>query len=188
MDFLDLKRNLKINNSAFIEWDIALIADSSTQLYIQAIRGYAVEFELNLRVHEYTLQDVYQPSSGLYSNIFQTIILFLSPEKLLEEFYTLSEIEREDLSVTKLNFYNEFTERFSDSSVILYNLRELNEGIWGNYANKHQASFLFQLRSINIGLMRIANEHSYCYIQDMAITQARSNVALCDPRLYTTAD
>jgi predicted enzyme involved in methoxymalonyl-ACP biosynthesis len=88
--FSDLKKNLKKDFSQFPEIRTAVLADSASQLFCQALKGYGYTQQLNLTTWEADYDRIYETimdeASGLYSFKPDFIIIFQSSRKLLNRF------------------------------------------------------------------------------------------------------
>ena len=71
-------------------------------------------------------------------------------------------------------------------AIILFNFPEIQDSVFGNYANKTEMSFLYQIRRINIGLMDLSRDIKNLFINDLASLQAdHGNDKVIDPKLFT---
>ena len=57
------------------------------------------------------------------------------------------------------------------SKIIYYNYTEINDAVFGNYANKVASSFLYQLRKLNYELMVFATKNPNFYLCDLSSLQ-----------------
>ena len=73
--------------------------------------------------------------------------------------------------------------------IILSNFVMLDDGVFGNYANKVESSYLYQVRKLNYELMNSAIEYKNLFLVDaeqLSSIKGKSNVF--NPRLYVHAD
>lgn len=194
-DFNSLKRNLAIDNEGLLKVRIAVLADSSSQLLVKAVKGYGIEVGLNFEVFEAGYDQVDQlisdNSSQLYEFKPDHIVIFNSTEKLLLKFY-------ESDNGVKVNFashhilwltdiYNKIT-RNSSSKIIYLNFPEINDSVFGNYSNKTESSFLFQFRKLNYELMNFSSKRKNLFICDLAsIQNQQGRDFIFDPKMYVNA-
>jgi hypothetical protein len=68
------------------------------------------------------------------------------------------------------NIYNTIQSNLN-AKVIFYNFTEIDDNVFGNYANKTASSFLFQLRKLNYELMQFAADNPSFYICDLSAIQ-----------------
>ena len=197
MRFLELKKNLKRDFSGFKKIKLALLGDSATQHLTQVIRGYGYEvgFELEVFEADYDQVDrqVLYKASELYQSQPEYVILIQSAQKLKKKFYA-TDISRRHL------FAQAEAERFSGLAaelskniprvkIILANFMELNDNVFGQYANKTEMSLLYQIRQLNCALMTLAINTKNLFICDIAsLTNVFGQTAAVDNRNYIYAD
>jgi len=173
--FLDLKRNLKTDVSAFPELKVSLLGDTATQFLADALRGEAIErgFRLNLYEADYDSaeSEILNLSSGLYVSGAAYTIIFQSTHKLLEKYSVLSPSERDTLADERLAFIRTVCENVR-GRIICYNYPEIGDGVFGGYANKVRASFTYQTRKLNYELMNLAVIFPDLYVCDLCELQA----------------
>ena len=176
-EFSRLKKNLKKDFSSFPKLKVSLLGDSATQLLVTALRGQAYESQLNLDIFEADYDQIplqmNNPSSELHSFQADYVIIFFSTQKLLQHFNKVG--KRQDYAESTVkeieNYFNSVKEGCSKSKVILYNLPFLNNSIFGNYSNKVESSFNFQLRKLNYLLSCSALELNDLHICDLEAIQ-----------------
>lgn len=195
MTFKDLKRNLTKDFSVLPVRRLALLGDSATQFLAKAIRGHGYEEKINFEIFEadYDQLDrqILDPNSELYHSNPEFIVLYLSSEKLWKRFAHLDPKAKPlfaDQILSNLkNWWQNITSN-SKAKIIQFNLVELNDGVFGNFANRAPGSFLFQLRKLNYGLMTLAQGHKQVFIADIAVLASHVGYANAhDPRLYVTS-
>ena len=177
-NFVQIKKNLKKDYSGFKEISIAVLGDSATQLLVQAIRGYGFEYNYDLNILEADYnqveRQVFSNNSELYSFSPEVVIIFKSTQKLLEKYNKSFAQQQLSFAENELNLieqvYSNLTNQLK-TKVIFYNYSEIDDFIFGNYANKVEQSFLFQLRKLNYKLMQFAVRNSDFYICDMSSMQ-----------------
>ena len=64
------------------------------------------------------------------------------------------------------------------AKVIYYNYTEIDDVVFGNYANKTESSFLFQLRKLNYELMVYASKNANLYLCDISAIQNQVGKAI----------
>jgi FkbH-like protein len=196
LDFFQLKKNLKKDFSEFSKHKVALLGDSSTQLLAQTMRGYGYEVGLNLDIYEADYnqieQEVFDTSSGLYSFNPEFIILFNSTQKCLTRFYSSSEQQKKDFAsgyVTKLNELIDNIKEHLPSKIIYCNFIEVNDRVFGNYGNKVDSSFIFQIRKLNYELMLLATAQRNLFINDISTLNNQVGFKFAfDSKIYISAD
>lgn len=197
MRFLELKKNLKKNFLGFKKVKIALLGDSATQHLTQATRGYGYEVGFDLEVFEADYdqidRQILYSASELYKFQPEYVILFQSAQKLKKKFYR-TDISRRHLfaqdEVTRFSgLLAELSKNIQGVKIILANFMELNDSVFGQYANKTNMSFLYQIRHLNCELMALAVNTRNLFVCDIAaLTSVFGHAAALDNRNYINAD
>lgn len=174
IDFKTLKRNLKKDTSQLPQLKLSLIGDSATQFLAVAIKGMGIErgYNVNLFEAEYNQveRQVFDPSSELYQHGAKYTVIFQSTHKLLEHYSAKSASEWHSLADERLNFVRALCENV-EGKIIYYNYPEIDDTVFGSYANKVQESFTYQVRKLNFELMNLAQEYPNLFICDIAALQ-----------------
>jgi len=177
-DFFQLKKNLKNDFSKLPKIKIAILGDSATQLLSQSIKAMGYESNFNLIIYESEYNqiqsEVLDTNSGLYDFNPDVIIIFQSSHKLLLKYNKLNTHEQINIAKHELNEIIKTTniiEKKLTAKIIYYNYNEINDYVYGNYANKIENSFIFQLRKLNYELMVFASKTSGFYLCDISTIQ-----------------
>lgn len=196
MEFSQLKKNLKKDFSSFPVLKVALLADSASQFFNQSLRGYGYTQGINLEIWEADYDQIYQTiideHSFLYSQSPDFIIIYQSSQKLISDFYKKKLSEKQSFAKTHKHFLEQLTNLINsrlNANIIFINYPEINDSIFGNYTNKTTASFLYQLRLMNLNLMELAINVKNVNICDLSTIQnfiGRST--LSSDKMYITAD
>ena len=156
---------------------MALVGDTATQFLATALRGEAISrgYDVNLFEAEYNQveRQFLDPSSELYSFDADYIVLFQSTHKLGEHHSMLAEPEQVKLADTRLDFISSVcqTPQLAGKKIIFMNYPEIEDTVFGSYANQVESSFTWQVRKLNYGLMQLAQQHSNLFICDIAAVQ-----------------
>ena len=74
-------------------------------------------------------------------------------------------------------------------NVLFCNFPELDDAVFGHYANKTNASFLYQLRTLNWGLMNLAQKLKNLHILDFNVLQSRYGYGfITDTKIYVNTE
>ena len=172
--FQALKRNIRKTNSIFSPLKVSLIGDTATQLLAVALKGTAVErgYALDLYEAEYNQveRQVMDPTSELYAHQAQYTLIFQSTHKLLEHFSTADVATRTALAEERIAFLRHACGSIQ-GKVICFNYPEIEDVVFGSYANQLEESFTYQVRKLNYELMLLAQELPNLYICDIAALQ-----------------
>jgi len=195
LDFTSLKKNLKKDFTNLKTIKIAVLGDSATQLIVQAIIGYGFEEGINIKCYEADFdqieRQVLDPSSGLYEFSPEYIFIFHSTQKIVNQFYALDEDMTTGFSEERINnirtLCNALNSR-SSCKIILSNLPEYNDNVFGNYFNKIKGSVGYQLREYNYKLMNVCQEYNNLFINDLNMLQSRYGfLFMFDPKMYVAS-
>ncbi len=177
-DFFQLKKNLKHDFSALKIIKVAVLGDTATQFLTQTIKGLGYDNGLNLKIWEADFnqieRQIYDLSSELYAFKPEIVIVFQSSHKLLGKYNKLQLEQHLGFASNELaaidNIYSNLTSNI-DTKVVYYNYTEIDDAVFGNYANKTESSFLFQLRKLNYELMSLASKKANLYLCDISSIQ-----------------
>jgi FkbH-like protein len=195
-DFSQLNKNLKKDFSALKKIRTAVLGDTSTQFLVNALRGMGYEkgFDIDIWESDYDQIDrqVYDQGSELYEFNPEIVVLFKSSHKLLGKYNKLPNGELSAFASTEIdsikNLYTTLTNNLN-AKIIYYNYTEINDSVFGNYANKTEASFIFQLRKLNYELMLVASEYANLYICDISTIQNQvGKTEFFSPSIYVNSE
>ena len=177
-NFAALKKNLKKDFSGLKQIKLALLGDTATQLLSQTLRAAAFDEGFNLEIWEADFnqieRQVFDNGSELYEFNPDIILVFYSSHKLLGKYNKLKTEEQANLAQSQLELIQNIHTTISaqlKAKIIFYNYTEINDAVFGNYANKAIHSFLYQTRKLNFELMQFAAINSNCYICDLSSIQ-----------------
>ena len=175
--FIQLKKNLKQDNSELPEVKVALAGDTATQLLSTAICGMGVERGYNINIFEAEYNQVERQFLDLSSDLYQFdadfIVIFQSTHKLEEHHSLLSSEQQSTLADDRIAFLTSICEnpRLARKKIIYFNYPEIGDTIFGSYANKVESSFTYQVRKLNYELMRLSQHYQDLFICDLAELQ-----------------
>lgn len=194
--FSDLKKNLKNDFSGLAPVKIALLGDTATQFLGVALRGAGWDAGFDLQIWEADFnqieQQVFNDSSELYTYNPDVIIIFHSAHKLLQKYNRLGPDEYHTLAEQQLGLIHNIAASIKDdlnAKIIYYNYTEIDDSVFGSYANKTPGSFLFQTRELNYGLMLLAVNNPGFYVCDISSIQNQLGKAtLFQPSVYINTE
>ena len=192
MEFKELKRNLKKDVSNLPTIKVSLVGDSATQFLATAIKGMGIErgYSLGLYEAEYNqvVQQVMDPTSDLHTYNAKYNVFFQSTHKLMEQYSLLPTEEQMNLADNRLDFIRTICENIP-GYIIYYNYPEIEDTVFGSYANKVQSSFTYQLRKLNYELMNLSQEYQNLFICDIAGLQNKfGRDFMFDATVYTSTE
>ena len=169
--FKELKRNLKKDSSALQTIKVSLLGDTATQFLATAIKGEGIEYGYNINLFEAEYNQVERqildPTSDLYVFDAKYTVVFQSTHKLLEKYSLMPASEWNKLADERINFIRTICENLG-GKIIYYNYPEIEDTVFGSYANKVPGSFSYQLRKLNFELMNLAQEYPNLFTCDIA--------------------
>lgn len=195
-DFSQLKKNLKKDFSSLITVKVAILGDTSTQFLVQALKGLGYDSGFNLQIWEADFnqieRQVYDLSSELYEFKPEMVIVFQSSHKFLGKYNKIKPEQHNSFAKSELesieNIYTSLTNNLN-AKIIYYNYTEIDDSVFGNFANKTESSFLFQLRKLNYELMVLASKNSNFLVCDLSSIQNQvGKVNLFSPSIYINTE
>jgi FkbH-like protein len=158
MDYRELRKNLTKDYSAFPKAKIALLSDQAAQYPAQALRAVAYEYRIDAEIYEAPFDSVEQealnPASGLYALDPDVVVMFPASENIRAKYYDTNPKQRAGYGDAEALRWLSAADSIADKSsarVILCNLPEIDDGLYGSYAASYPLSLLAVLRSINNG-------------------------------------
>ncbi len=194
--FNEIKRNIKKDFSSFKTIKIALLGDTSTQFLNVALRGLAYDYHLNIDIFEADFNQIELQLLNTDSEVYQFkadyVIIFYASHKLLNKFYKTNVEARTAFANNKTNQLREICNTINQhltTKIILYNFPEIDDQIFGNYANKIISSWLYQQRKLNIELSALSASIGNLFICDLVSLQnqiGKSN--MFRPSVYVNSE
>ena len=169
----ELKKLAKMESEA-PKIKVALLGDTATQLLVTAIKGEAMDrgYSLDLYEGEYNQveRQVMDPTSDFYQFDAEITIIFQSTHKLGEYHSSLPVTKQELLAEERLSFIASLCENpsFANKKLICFNYPEIEDTVFGSYANKVESSFSYQVRKLNYELMNLSRQYPNLFICDIA--------------------
>jgi FkbH-like protein len=153
---------------------VALLGDTATQFLATAIKGVGVErgYNINLFEAEYNQveRQVLDPTSDLHQFAAKYTVVFQSTHKLLETYSLKDASDWSKLCEERIQFIRTLCETI-EGKIIYFNYPEIDDTVFGQYANRTELSFTWQIRLLNCELMRLTQEYPNLYICDIAVLQ-----------------
>ena len=196
MEFNKLKKALKNDFTGLPVAGVAVLADSASQLFCQALKGCGYFNKINLDIweadYDQVLQTVLDEDSALYSKHPRYVIIYQSSKKLINTFYKKDNQQKRSFAADQIGFLQMITSKINervDTNIIIINYPEIYDGIFGNFSNKTESSFLYQVRKLNCLLMDFAISKKNINICDLsAIQNFTGSNTMVSERLYVNTD
>lgn len=171
---VQLKRNLKLDLTGLPSFKLAVVGDTATQLLCTAIRGTGVQrgYKIDLFEADYNQveRQFMDPTSELYQFDADFIVVFQSAHKLGEHHSALTQEQQASLAEERLQFVTGICTNpaLASKKIIYFNYPEIEDTVFGSYANKVESSFTYQVRKLNYELMRLSQLFPNLFICDIA--------------------
>ncbi len=174
---------------------MALLGDTATQLLATALRGEAVARGQHIELFEAEYNQVERqfldPTSELYLFEADIVVVFQSTHKWGEQHSQLPTDRQELLAVERLDFVRAICEHphFASRKIIYFNYPEIEDTVFGSYANKVCASFSYQVRKFNYELMNLARQYPNLFVCDLVGLQNKlGRDMMFAPNVYVSTE
>lgn len=170
----ELKKLLKSIDAELPVIKVAVLGDTATQFLCTAIKGTGVLRGYNIDLFEAEYNQVERqfmdPTSDLYQFDADFIVVFQSTHKLGEHHSSLPQEQQAMLAEKRLQFVTSICANpaLASKKIIYFNYPEIEDTVFGSYANKVDSSFTFQVRKLNYELMHLSQQFQNLYICDIA--------------------
>jgi FkbH-like protein len=175
---------------------IALLGDSTTQFLHRAIVAAGQLAGIAFHVHEADFgqieRQVFDPGSDLYLFEPEFVVIAHTAKKLLAKYYALDAQGQRHFAADKLAGMRELVETIggqTKAKILLWNIEELDDKVFGHFANKIGLSFINQVRRLNVGLMDLAEAQGNVFVIDIASLHNHVGRAEAySPNIYVSTD
>ena len=194
--FTQLKSNLKKDTNSLNTINVALLADSATQLLSIALKGTSIDRSHNLESPDLGYNQIdnqlINPNSELYKSLPEFVILFYSYNNLSTLFYNLDTNKKDSFAddfIQKIQENHKLIDSRLSTNIIFFNIPEINDSIYGSYSSQIKSSFSYQLKLINTGISKISEETPNFYIFDFNNIVLRYGMEkVFNPKLIYSSD
>jgi len=196
LDFTQLKRKLKTPVDGMKQTKLAVLGDSATQFIVQAIRGMGIECSMNIVVFEADFnqidQQVLDPNSELYQFNADVVLIFESTHELLQKYNKIKPAARSQFAENSFAHIQQLISNIqnkTNAKILFCNYTEEDDRVFGQYANKIEESFGWQLRKLNFLLQELTLQSSNLYICDLSTIQNTiGRERFWSPSIYTNTE
>ena len=194
--FHDIKRAAKTKKAEELaKIRLVVLGNCATQFLALAIKGYSNLEDIGIEVFDADYDQIDAQLLDSYSETYEfrpdAILLYLSTDKLYEEFLGLSFDERSGFAnkiLCKLEEYWNLIESKANCKILQTNFNEIQDNVLGNYSSKVNSSFSFQIRKLNFLLEEKMFEKNNIYPIDILGLQLRlGREKFYDASLYYNA-
>ncbi len=194
--YSEYKKILKQPVLPLYELKIAVLGDFATQKLCDMLKAVAHENKVKLSLYEADFDaintEIFNPESELYHFQPQYIFISTSSKKQQLKFNALDLADKAHFAtqyLDKVKLWWDTVNQNIKTNIIFSNLAELDDAVFGNYANKTQCSWLYQVRKINFELMNLVQQYKNVFIQDIsALHNLVGKEKAFKPSLYYTAN
>jgi len=194
--FSELKKELRKDIPQLKKIRVALLGDTATQFLNIALRGTArnegFEFEIFEADFGQISRQILDPSSEYYEFKADYTIIFESSHKLLSQYYK-SYNTQVSFAENKISYIEDLYRNIQSrtkSRVIYCNFPVINNQVFGNFSNKVESSFVFQLNKLNYLLSaEIAIKNDNFFIADLLSIQNKwGRDFMFSPSIYVNTE
>lgn len=190
----ELKKLAKIEMTG-PKFKMALLGDTATQLLAVALQGESVARGLAMELYEAEYNQVERQlldsTSELYQFDADIIVIFQSTHKLAEHHSLLTQEQQAIMADDRLSFVSTICENpvFSGKRIIYFNYPEIEDTVFGSYANKVTSSLTYQVRKINYELMGMSQKYPNLFVCDIAGLQNKlGRDVMFAPNVYVSTE
>ncbi|MDC0118953.1 HAD-IIIC family phosphatase [Schleiferiaceae bacterium] len=172
--FKELQKVLINQKENYPTLRVALLGDSATQFLSVALRALALENGYLIDLFESDYDQVERQCLDLSSDLYEFkadyVIICQSTQKLLANYNQRGLEDQVNLANDRVDFVKTISQSIH-SKLVYFNYPEIDDCIFGSFANSVEASFLYQVRSLNHELMDLSRLTPNLFICDLASVQ-----------------
>lgn len=190
--FQELRKLSKKRPEGAREIKIALLGDSATQLLVTALKGTGADrgfcFDILEADYSQIERQILDPTSEYHSFKPDYTVIFQSTHKLLEQYSRESPQERTSMCSRRLELVKSLAAN-SEGRMIYLNYPEIDDAVFGSYSSKVESSFIYQLRLLNVELMKLSLALPNFTVCDLASVQAKiGRDRMYDANIYVSTE
>lgn len=194
--FSELKKELRKERKGLKKIKVALLGDTATQFLNIALKGTAVDEGFDFDIFEADFgqisRQILDPTSEYYDFNADYTIIFESSHKLLGQYYK-SYDSHSVFAESKISYIEELYRTIQNrtkSRVIFCNFPVIDNQVFGNFSNKVEASFVFQLNKLNYLLAaELAVKNDNFFIADfLSIQNKWGRDFMFSPSIYVNTE
>ncbi len=175
---------------------VILITDSPSQFLAIGLKNCGLEKGLNLIIYEFPYVKIVEGIDNILNDTIKFspdyVIINFSTQKILDQFYNMALSKRSIFSNDWLMSFQNATSLINNHykcEIITSNLIEIDDSIFGNFANKLKQSFKYQIRNINLRLMELSHDISNLHIADQLTLHCRyGDNVVKQSKIYYSSD
>ncbi len=175
---------------------VILITDSTSQFLAIGLKNCGLEKGLNLIIYEFPYVKIVEGIDNILNDTIKFspdyVIINFSTQKILDQFYNMALSKRSIFSNDWLMSFQNATSLINNyykCEIITNNLIEIDDSVFGNFANKLKQSFKYQIRNINLRLMELSHNISNLHIADQLTLHCRyGDNVIKQSKIYYSSD
>ena len=175
---------------------VILITDSTSQFLAIGLKNCGLEKGLNLIIYEFPYVKIVEGIDNILNDTIKFspdyVIINFSTQKILDQFYNMALSKRSIFSNDWLMSFQNATSLINNHykcEIITNNLIEIDDSVFGNFANKLKQSFKYQIRNINLRLMELSHDISNLHIADQLTLHCRyGDNVIKQSKVYYSSD
>ena len=193
--FLELKKNLKRDFSAFPVIPVGIIGDCATQHLAAALRGWGYEKCTAFHIFDSDYNQIdaqtMDPASELYTFAPAYVVIVNCTDTLYRQFTDTPVSRRSSFAEDACQRITGVWSRISANSkarILQFNFPVWDDRIFGDFGAKTPDSFVFQTRKLNLLLAEKSVEYRNVFLCDIDGIQSRvGENALRDAKMFCIA-
>ena len=194
--FSELKKELRKERKGLKKIKVALLGDTATQFLNIALKGTALDEGFDFDIFEADFgqisRQILDPTSEYYDFNADYTIIFESSHKLLAQYYK-SYDSHSVFAESKISYIEELYRTIQNrtkSRVIFCNFPVIDNQVFGNFSNKVESSFVFQLNKLNYLLSaELAVKNDNFFIADfLSIQNKWGRNFMFSPSIYVNTE
>jgi FkbH-like protein len=193
--FSALSKLSKRDGSGLPGYRLALLGDCATQHLATALKGCAYAQNLALKVfdadYNQILPQVMDSNSETYAFKPDAVLIYMCAEKLYAEWCETPAGDRTNFAesvIARIQAYWGYLAQNCSAKVLQFTFAEYDDFVFGSYGTKQAASFVYQLRRLNLLLMDASAADKNVFLVDLCGIQAcMGRERLFTPKLYYSA-
>ena len=157
---------------------LAILGNCATQFFSEAVKGYGRLSDLNLNVYDTDYnqieEQILNPSSEVYAFRADEILIWISTEKIYEEYLDEELSARNSFAeryMQKIEHYWKLISQNSGARIIQMNFHEIDDKVMGQYSCKVDSTFIYQIRKLNFMIAQAESNNKRVYPIDVLSIQ-----------------
>lgn len=179
--FSKLNKYFKSNQPTSYQYKVSVLADSSSQFFVKALKGYGIKESIHLDIYEADFDqismEVLNSSSMFHEKEKDYVIILKSTEKLLSGFQKLDLSQKETFALDQIAYFENLLHNIpSDAKIVLNTFPRLIDNVFGNFSSSVKSSFGYQLSQLNFEIKNLALSNRNVFVCDIEALQSLTGI------------